>query len=99
MTSRPVLVDAFELELLEHLTYIIEALAEEAYGDARDEIRALQRRLDATPEADPEYRTLVAAALAQAFTLMEHRDWQRAAAVSLSSLSRKLWARMLPKQA
>jgi Flp pilus assembly protein TadD len=99
MTSRLLLVDAFELEVLEHLTYIIEAFAEEAFGDARWEIAALHRRLAAAPEdADPEYRSLVAAALAQALDVdRERRDWPRGAAVTLSSLSRKLWARILPR--
>jgi hypothetical protein len=98
MTSGSMIVDAFELEVLEHLAYIIEAFAEEANGDARTEIGALRRRMEAASEADPEYRALVVAALTQAFVVYtERRDWPRGAAVTLSSLSRKLWARILPR--
>jgi Lon protease-like protein len=98
MTSQTVAVDRFELEMLEHLAYVIEAFAEEAYSDARYEIGALQRRLEAAPDVDPAYSAMVAAALDRVqHWSQDRRDWPRAVAVTLSSLSRKLWARILPQ--
>jgi AcrR family transcriptional regulator len=86
-------VTVSDIEVLEHLSYIIEALAEELPGEAGREISALRERLDAIKPADADR---IREVLAQAERPPQApATWPRVAAVALSGLSRELWRRVM----
>jgi hypothetical protein len=86
-----------ELELLEHLSYVIEAIAEDLSGEAKRELNRLYGLVEETSSLDPEVKVMALGRLREAQRqVKEHRYSVREAAAPLSGLSRFLWKRALP---
>jgi len=96
--TTPVVVkfDLRELEILEHLTYIIEAIAEGVTGEAKREVYRLHRVVEEDTELAADVRREALAGLSRAQEAIQRHPLDiQYAATSLSRLSRFLWQRVL----
>lgn len=89
-----------EVRLLEHLSYIIEALAEELPGEAKFETGRLLENVRNDTNLPIEVRTAAIASLTRALGPdVDGRPMPaRGVAACLSSLSRFLWERALERE-
>jgi hypothetical protein len=80
------------ISLLGHLSFVIEAIAEECFADARSSLGNLISRLKAESEIESEERTALLNALQEAQMNLERiPGHRRGAAVTLARVSRELW--------
>ena len=95
---RGIVVDRTELEILDLVTYAIEALAEDLPREAAETLADLQDSLEHAHFVDPELELLLKGTLARVQRPpSKPADWPRTAAITLSGLSRQLWKRLLPQ--
>jgi hypothetical protein len=85
-----------EIEILDHLSYIIEAIAVEASGEAKSETDRLAQSLESAADLDPDVRRRVLEGVHAALReFKEHRHSVREGAGPLCGASRYLWERVL----
>ena len=83
-----------ELQVLEHLGYVLECLAENVRGDAKSELDGLARALESDPRYAIEDREEKAVRINEALRQLRSDDALGAAA-RLSKVNRELWKRVL----
>ena len=99
-TAAPVVTtDVRELEMLEHLSYTIEAIAEDVSSEAKCEVGRLHELVEADTGLAAEVKREALGCLGHAQELIEQHPFEvHKAAASLCRLSRFLWKRVLESE-